>query len=194
MKNDETRRLLLLQNAAFLPLYRGNRGDKGIHIDTLEPLMPNAQGDEAVAEIFADIGNDRLMAARKMLGYLKDHPSPKPFADAARFVFMNELLGRLREDRFVAGGNEHRRASCRLTNQKLATVRPETRNQLGTVGDFESPKHLPNVDLHRALRARELFRDVSVRLPPSQALQDQELSGRKGPTCTSHLHPSVVRP
>jgi hypothetical protein len=95
VKNDETRRLLLLQNAAFLPLYRGNREDKGIHIDTLEPLMPNAQGDEAVAEIFADIGNDRLMAARKMLGYLKDHPSPKPFADAARRLI------------FLKGTNSH---------------------------------------------------------------------------------------
>lgn len=89
VKNDETRRLLLLQNAAFLPLYRGNREDKGIHIDTLEPLQPNAQGDEAVAEIFADIGTDRLMAARKVLGFLKDHPSPRPFADAARrIIFM----------------------------------------------------------------------------------------------------------
>jgi hypothetical protein len=95
VRNDETRRLLLLQNAAFLPLYRGNREDKGIHIDTLEPLTPTAQGDEAVAEIFSDIGTDRLMAARKMLGYLKDNPSPKPFADAARRLI------------FLKGTNSH---------------------------------------------------------------------------------------
>ncbi|HSI61982.1 MAG TPA: twin-arginine translocation signal domain-containing protein, partial [Candidatus Saccharimonadia bacterium] len=95
VQHDETRRLLLLQNAAFLPLYRGNREDKGIHIDTLEPLTPTAQGDEAVAEIFSDIGKDRLMAARKMLGYLKDNPSPKPFADAARRLI------------FLKGTNSH---------------------------------------------------------------------------------------
>ena len=83
-QSDETRRLLLLQNAAFLPLYRGNRDDSGLHIDTLEPLAPDAQGDEAVAEIFADVSKDRLTAARKVLGFLKTHPSPQPLADAAR--------------------------------------------------------------------------------------------------------------
>ena len=90
VQSDETRRLLLLQNAAFLPLYRGNREDqKSLHIDGLEPLAPEAKGDEAVAEIFADVSKDRLTAARKVLGYLQDHPSPKPFADAARrLVFL----------------------------------------------------------------------------------------------------------
>jgi hypothetical protein len=95
VQSDETRRMLLLQNAAFLPLYRGNREDKGIHIDTLEAITPKAQGDEAVAEIFADIGKDRLTAARKMLGYLKDNPNPKPIADAARRLI------------FLKGNNAH---------------------------------------------------------------------------------------
>jgi hypothetical protein len=95
VRNDETRRLLLLQNAGFLPLYRGNREDKGLHIDTLEPLAPTAKGDEAVAEIFADIGPNRLNAARKMLAYLKDNPSPKPIADAARRLI------------FLKGTNSH---------------------------------------------------------------------------------------
>ena len=84
VRSDETRRLLLLQNAAFLPLYRGNRADSGVHIDTLEPLAPEAAPEGAVAEIFADVGRDRLAAARKMLAYLKDQPSAQPLADAAR--------------------------------------------------------------------------------------------------------------
>lgn len=89
VQSDETRRLLLLQNAAFLPLYRGERPDKGIHIDSLEPIMPEAKGEEAVAEIFADIGKDRLVAAKKMLGYLQQNPSAAPIADAARrLVFL----------------------------------------------------------------------------------------------------------
>ena len=88
-RSDETRRLLLLQNAAFLPLYRGNRNDNGLHIDTLEPLAPDAQGDEAVAEIFADASKDRLTAARKTLAYVKDAPDAKAFASAARrLVFL----------------------------------------------------------------------------------------------------------
>ena len=89
VQSDETRRLLLLQNAAFLPLFRGNRGDQGQHLDALEPLAPTAQGDEAVAEIFTEAGTDRATAARKLLGYLQTQPSPKAFADAARrLVFL----------------------------------------------------------------------------------------------------------
>lgn len=95
VQSDETRRLLLLQNAAFLPLYRGDRADKGIHIDTLEPMATEAKGDEAVAEIFAEIGKDRLVAAKKMLGYLKEHSNAGPIADAARRLV------------FLKGNNSH---------------------------------------------------------------------------------------
>jgi hypothetical protein len=82
--DDETRRLLLLQNAAFMPLFRGNSKDKGIHIDTLEPLETKAKGAEGVDEIFAEISNDKLAASRKILAWLHDNPDPKPFADAGR--------------------------------------------------------------------------------------------------------------
>lgn len=83
--DDETRRLLLLQNAAFLPLFRGNAKDKGIRIDRLEPLSPEAQ-DEAAAvdEIMAEISADRLRASRKVLGWLQAHPDPAPLGAAAR--------------------------------------------------------------------------------------------------------------
>jgi hypothetical protein len=80
----ETRKMLLLQNAAFLPLFRGDSRDKGLYLDTLEPLAPKSQGAEAVTEIFADVSNDRLAAARKILAYLKDNPDPQPLASAAR--------------------------------------------------------------------------------------------------------------
>jgi hypothetical protein len=82
--NDETRRLLLLQNAAYLPLYRGTSPDKGYYLDTMEPVTTKASGDAALEEIFADISSDRLLATRKMLGYLKDNPDPAPLAHAAR--------------------------------------------------------------------------------------------------------------
>ena len=82
--DDETRRLLLLQNAAFMPLFRGGSKDKGIHIDTLEPLDTKAKGAEGVDEIFAEISNNKLAASRKILAWLKENPNPKPFADAGR--------------------------------------------------------------------------------------------------------------
>ena len=82
--SEELRRLLLLQNAAFLPLFRGNKPDKGVRIDELEPTPTQASGPAAVEEIFADASKDRSLASRKILAYLKDSPAPKPLVDAAR--------------------------------------------------------------------------------------------------------------
>ena len=85
-REDETRRLLLLQNAAFLALFRGNSKDKGIRIDQLEPLTPKATGPGAIEEIFAEFGQDqgRLKASQKILALLKADPDPRPLANAAR--------------------------------------------------------------------------------------------------------------
>ncbi len=90
VRSDETRRLLLLQNAAFMPLFRGGASpDKGPRIDELEPVAPTATGEEAVAEIFAEASKDRLSAARKTIAWLKDNPNPSAFAQAARrLVFL----------------------------------------------------------------------------------------------------------
>ena len=87
-RDDRTRRLLLLQNAAFLPLFRrGGRG--GVEIDALEPEPLTSRGPAAVEEIFAEMSRDRLAAARKMLAFLRDTADPGPLADAARrLVFL----------------------------------------------------------------------------------------------------------
>src|SRR5687767_529692 len=68
-RDDETRKVLLLQNASFLPLFRGNSKDKGIHIDKLEAAPLKDSGPAAVEEIFADVSEDKLSAARKIIGY-----------------------------------------------------------------------------------------------------------------------------
>jgi hypothetical protein len=83
-RDEETRKLLLLQNAAFMPQYRGASKPGGIHIDTLEPAPLQAAGAGALEEIFSDLSRDRLLAARKILSYLRENPDPKPFANAAR--------------------------------------------------------------------------------------------------------------
>jgi len=86
VRDDETRRLLLLQNAAFLPLFRGNNQDKGLHIDELQPLEPDEKGAGAVEEIFADVSRskERLNASRKIMALLQRNPDPRPIAAAAR--------------------------------------------------------------------------------------------------------------
>lgn len=81
----ETRKLLLLQTAAFLTLFRSEWLDaNGVRIDRFEPLPLKASGPLAIEEIFADVSNDRMMAARKLSAYLKVNPQPEPLMLAAR--------------------------------------------------------------------------------------------------------------
>ena len=83
-RDDETRRLLLLQNAAFMPLFRGNSKAKQVFIDQLTPHEPKSGETIAVSEIYEAMREDRLLAARKVLGYLKANGDPKPLIDLGR--------------------------------------------------------------------------------------------------------------
>ncbi len=86
--DDRTRRLLTLQNAAFLPLFRSAMGGSKLRearIDQLEPLAAtNGSGPGAIEEIFAASSRDRLTSARKALAYLQAGQDPTPLIDAAR--------------------------------------------------------------------------------------------------------------
>jgi hypothetical protein len=87
-QNDETRRLLLLQNASFLPFLRSSRGSSA-RVDQLTATEPSGSGDQAVTSILADIGRDNPAAAGKVLGYLGRNPNPNALVDAAnRLVFL----------------------------------------------------------------------------------------------------------
>ncbi len=92
--DDQTRRLLMLQNAAFLPQFRAAMGGRGkvreARIDQLEPLAPSTPaGPGAIEEIFADASRDRMTAARKALAYLQAGHDPALLIDAARrLVFL----------------------------------------------------------------------------------------------------------
>jgi len=94
--SEETRKLLLLQTAAFLPLFRGGGGGgKGVKIDQFELLPLKSTGPLAIEEIFADVSNDRMTAARKMSAYLKETPQPEKLINAARRLI------------FLKGTNSH---------------------------------------------------------------------------------------
>ena len=84
--NDETRRFLLLQNAAFLTMFRDRGGiTNGILVDRFEP----ADGSPNIAEIFADITGNKEQAARKALAYLKSAKDPKHFMrEAQRLIYL----------------------------------------------------------------------------------------------------------
>ncbi len=88
--NDETRRLLLLQNAAFLPMFRGDpAGLKQVNLDELQPEESKLEATPTTDDIFATISKDRMAAARKVMAYLKANPEPKEFINGARrLVFL----------------------------------------------------------------------------------------------------------
>lgn len=87
--SDETRRWLLLQNASFIPLFRKEIEKQGkipeLQIEQVEPVI--LKGKQATIEqIFADLGKDRLQAARLSLGILDQEGMAEKFMDVARLL------------------------------------------------------------------------------------------------------------
>jgi len=89
-RDQETRKLLLLQNASFLPLFRGDRR-AGVRIDELQP----AEKPATLNEIFGEFTKDKGEASRKILRYLQDEKDTAAFAHAARRLI------------FLKGTNSH---------------------------------------------------------------------------------------
>lgn len=84
--DDATRRLVTLQAASFLPLFRGDMGGRGkvgdARIDRLEPAADRPADAGAV---FAELSRDKASAARMALGYLRSDPAAgKDLIDAGR--------------------------------------------------------------------------------------------------------------
>jgi len=95
--NDDTRRMMLLQCAAFVPLFRDamtRRGDvRDFKIDTLESIDATAPTEgEMVGEVFAKLSQDRDLAARQALGLLQGtRVDAKQIMDAGRLlVFLKQ--------------------------------------------------------------------------------------------------------
>ncbi|MDB6052665.1 MAG: hypothetical protein JWN25_188 [Verrucomicrobiales bacterium] len=84
-RDEEVRKILMLQNAAFLPLFRGNRMTSKIEIEHLTP----EEGAETPGEILELINKDKSEAARKLLGFLQ-HQAPQPFLHAARRLIFSK--------------------------------------------------------------------------------------------------------
>lgn len=144
-QSDETRRLLLLQNAAFITLFRNVMRSRGkidqVRLDTLEPLALENPLEQSIAEIFSDVSGDRLKAARKVLTYVKSHPHPKELMDAARvlvflkgsnahdYKFSSAILEDFQNvspawrDKYLASGMFNLRGSSGPDNQLVARTR-----------------------------------------------------------------------
>ncbi len=91
--DDLTRRLLLLQNAAFLPMFRQAMQGRGemreAAIDRLEAAPLDSKGPKAGEEIFADVSRDRQAAVGKALTYLTTEEAAGDLvAEARRLVLL----------------------------------------------------------------------------------------------------------
>lgn len=91
--NDETRRFLLLQNAAFLPMFRAAAGaNEGVKIEDLEPPAgepQNAPQAPGLDEVFAEVSGDKAKAARMALAHLRATGDAAGFIQAAqRLIYL----------------------------------------------------------------------------------------------------------
>lgn len=142
-QDDSLRRLLLLQNAAFVPLFRGAMQGRGkiAEVDLRSLAPAPLAGDDPLAEIFADVGSDRTTAARKTLAFLQNQGDAKAFIDAARLLvffkgsnahdykFSSALLEDYAHlspgwrDRYLASGIFNLRGSREADNRLVARTR-----------------------------------------------------------------------
>jgi len=84
-RDTRTRGLVLLQAAAFMPLFRELvRAQRDLRIDQLEPTDLDLSGDLCAAQIFDQLAVDRLAAARTALACLKQPGSASELMQLGR--------------------------------------------------------------------------------------------------------------
>jgi hypothetical protein len=111
--SDQTRRTLLLQNAAFLPMFGGEGKKDDVRIDQFDP----AGGTVALPEILAELDHDRMNAARMTLRYLNAGGSAQDLITAARRLV------------FLKGTNSHDYKFSSAVMEDYARVSPGLRDR-----------------------------------------------------------------
>jgi len=117
--NDETRRMMLLQAASFLTMFRRAMEGRGqltnLRVDTLEAAQ---SGSPTVDEVFADVSRDKLTAARKALDMLQaSQDNAEPILAAARRLI------------FTKGNDSHDYKFSSAALEDFYNVTPEWRNR-----------------------------------------------------------------
>jgi hypothetical protein len=119
--DDETRRWVLLQNAAFLPLFRAFMVQRGKvndgRIDRLAAVPLTSSGPEAVGEIFRDVGKNGDAAAGKVLAFREAKGDPADLMNAARLLV------------FFKGNDAHDYKYSAAVMEDYARVSPEWRDR-----------------------------------------------------------------
>ncbi len=115
---DETRRLLMLQNAAFLPMFRQSMQSRGrVENVTLSDLQTATEETPTLESIFADAGRQRLAAARKTFAFLRGAGDPRDLINAARVLV------------FLKGNDAHDYKFSSAVLEDYYLMSPEWRNE-----------------------------------------------------------------
>ncbi len=87
--DESTRKLLLLQMASFLPLFRESAKGRGeLRERRIDELQPSEKAPGSLASIFAEVNRDRDSACRQALHYLESGADPNALvAEARRLIF-----------------------------------------------------------------------------------------------------------
>ena len=92
--DDRLRRQLLLQACAFNPMFRDSAKGRGElsnqTIEDLPPMATKATGNEALAEILADISVNRTRAARKVDSFLSSGGNGHDLVNATRRILFRK--------------------------------------------------------------------------------------------------------
>lgn len=92
--SDETRRLLMLQAASFLTMFRARMNNLPAtpRVDNFEAVDTAGEGQAGIDNIFASVGtNNRLMAAQKTLKLLDTNPGQlAPLMTTARRLLLSK--------------------------------------------------------------------------------------------------------
>lgn len=119
--DDQTRRMLLLQNAAFLPLFRETMRGRGrvqeLRVAELQPEPLSGPLQEQTGAIFRDVSRDRPTAARKVLSFVQSDDDAKTFIDAARRLI------------FLKGNNSHDYKFSSAVLEDFYHISPQWRKQ-----------------------------------------------------------------
>jgi len=145
--NDDTRRMILLQTAAFLTLFHKSMRARGrvtdFRIDHLEPLPSAETGKEELDRIFADISNNKERAARRVLAHLNVTKSPEGFLNQARLLM------------FFKGSGSHDYKFGSAVLEDYYQISPEWRNRYlaAAVYNLRGAQNSQNPLVERAQRA-----------------------------------------
>lgn len=119
--NNETRLMLLLQNAAFLPMFRESAQGRGkISDEKLLSLKSDkmiATNDDPLTTVFNNVSGNRTTAARQLLGHLEAGNSATDFINQARRLI------------FLKGTDSHDYKFSSAALEDFYNISPQFRNR-----------------------------------------------------------------